>query len=36
VWNALPIDIVADAGLRIDTELGIFELTIGNALGRLR
>jgi outer membrane protein assembly factor BamA len=36
VWSSLPIDIVADAGLRIDTELGIFELTIGNALGRLR
>ncbi len=36
LWNALPIDIVADAGIRIDTELGIFELTIGNALGRLR
>jgi outer membrane protein assembly factor BamA len=36
VWASLPIDIVADAGLRIDTELGIFELTIGNALGRLR
>ena len=36
VWNALPIDVMADAGVRIDTELGIFELTIGNALGRLR
>lgn len=36
VWSALPIDIMADAGVRIDTELGIFELTIGNALGRLR
>lgn len=36
LWSALPIDIVADAGVRIDTELGIFELTIGNALGRLR
>jgi outer membrane protein assembly factor BamA len=36
VWSALPVDIVADAGVRIDTELGIFELTIGNALGRLR
>ncbi len=36
VWKALPIDIYADAGLRIDTDVGIFELTIGNALGRLR
>jgi len=36
VWDALPIDLYADAGLRIDTDIGIFELTIGNALGRLR
>ena len=36
VWQALPIDVYADAGLRIDTDIGIFELTIGNALGRLR
>ena len=36
LWSSLPIDIVVDAGVRIDTELGIFELTLGNALGRLR
>lgn len=36
VWRALPIDVYLDAGLRIDTDLGIFELTISNALGRLR
>jgi hypothetical protein len=33
---SLPIDIYADAGMRIDTDIGTFELTIANALGRLR
>jgi outer membrane protein assembly factor BamA len=33
---ALPIDLYADAGMRIDTDIGTFELTIANALGRLR
>jgi outer membrane protein assembly factor BamA len=33
---SLPIDIYADAGLRIDTDIGVFELAIANALGRLR
>lgn len=33
---SLPIDVYADAGLRIDTDIGVFELTIANALGRLR
>ncbi len=36
VRDALPIDIYADAGVRIDTDIGIFELTIANALGRVR
>jgi outer membrane protein insertion porin family len=36
VWKSLPIDIFADAGVRLDTDIGIFELTIANALGRLR
>jgi hypothetical protein len=36
VWKALPIDLYADAGIRLDTDVGIFELTIANALGRLR
>jgi hypothetical protein len=36
VWSALPIDLYLDAGVRIDTDLGIFELTVANALGRLR
>ncbi|HEY4242025.1 MAG TPA: BamA/TamA family outer membrane protein [Kofleriaceae bacterium] len=36
LWKSLPVDLYADAGLRIDTDIGIFELTIANALGRLR
>lgn len=36
IWSSLPIDLYADAGVRIDTDVGIFELTIANALGRLR
>ncbi len=34
-WDALPIDLVIDAGLRIDTEIGVFEFTVANALGRV-
>ena len=33
--DALPLDAVFDAGLRLDTELGVFEFTIANALGRV-
>ena len=36
IGAALPIDIYVDAGLRLDTDIGTFELTIANALGRLR
>jgi hypothetical protein len=36
LWKSLPIDLYVDAGVRIDTEIGIFELTVSNALGRLR
>jgi outer membrane protein assembly factor BamA len=36
IYASLPIDLYADAGLRIDTYVGTFELTIANALGRLR
>lgn len=36
LFASLPIDLYADAGLRLDTDIGIFELTIANALGRLR
>ncbi|HUH02245.1 MAG TPA: BamA/TamA family outer membrane protein [Kofleriaceae bacterium] len=35
LYRALPIDLWFDVGLRLDTELGIFELTIANALGRV-
>jgi len=35
-YDALPIDLFVDAGVRIDTDIGTFELTIANALGRLR
>jgi len=34
--DALPIDLYVDAGVRLDTDIGIFELTIANALGRVR
>ena len=34
VWQSLPIDLMFDAGLRLDTDLGIFEFTLANALGR--
>lgn len=30
-----PIDLLVDAGIRLDTEIGIFELSVANALGRL-
>jgi hypothetical protein len=36
VWKSLPIDVYGDIGVRLDTDVGIFELTIANALGRLR
>jgi hypothetical protein len=36
VIESLPIDIYVDAGMRLDTDIGTFELTIANALGRLR
>lgn len=36
LWDALPIDIHTDAGVRIDTDVGVFEITFANALGRLR
>jgi outer membrane protein insertion porin family len=33
--RGLPIDLLIDFGLRLDTEIGIFELTFANALGRV-
>ena len=35
IRDSLPLDVVVDAGLRLDTEIGVFELTIANALGRV-
>jgi outer membrane protein assembly factor BamA len=34
-WEALPIDLTMDAGIRLDTQIGIFRLSIGNGLGRI-
>jgi outer membrane protein assembly factor BamA len=33
--NALPLDLTLDIGLRLDTSIGIFTLSIANALGRI-
>lgn len=35
LWDSLPIDVFVDAGLRIDTDIGVFELTVANTLGRI-
>jgi outer membrane protein insertion porin family len=32
---AFPVDLLLDAGLRVDTEIGVFELSFANALGRI-
>jgi outer membrane protein insertion porin family len=33
-WQALPIDLTADLGIRLDTYIGIFTVSIANALTR--
>jgi outer membrane protein assembly factor BamA len=33
-WSKLPIDLTGDLGLRLDTYLGIFTISIANALSR--
>ena len=33
--SAMPIDLTADLGLRLDTYIGIFTLSIANGLGRI-
>lgn len=35
LWDSLPIDLFVDAGLRIDTDIGVFEFTVANTLGRV-
>jgi outer membrane protein assembly factor BamA len=33
-WSQLPVDLTADLGLRLDTYVGIFTISIANALSR--
>jgi hypothetical protein len=33
--GAIAVDLLVDAGLRLDSDVGIFELSLANALGRL-
>jgi outer membrane protein assembly factor BamA len=33
--DSLPLDLTFNAGLKLDTEIGVFELSLGNALGRI-
>lgn len=33
--SAIPIDLTADLGVRLDTYIGIFNLSVANALGRI-
>lgn len=33
--SSIPVDLTVDAGLRLDTRIGIFIFSIGNALGRI-
>lgn len=33
--ESLPVDLTIDVGLRLDTRIGVFRLSLGNALGRI-
>jgi outer membrane protein assembly factor BamA len=33
--ESIPVDLTVDAGLRLDTQIGIFRFSIGNLLGRI-
>ena len=35
LWCSLPMDLTFDLGLRLDTLIGVFNLSLANALGRL-
>lgn len=35
LWSAVGVDLTADLGLRLDTYVGIFRLSIANAIGRI-
>lgn len=32
--NGIPVDLIGDAGIRVDTAFGLFSLSAGNAVGR--
>jgi hypothetical protein len=34
-FHALPIDLTGDLGIRLDTYIGIFTVSIANALSRI-
>jgi outer membrane protein assembly factor BamA len=34
-WSRAPIDLLIDAGVRLDTYIGIFNFSLGNALSRI-
>jgi len=36
VYEALPVDFTADLGLRLDSAIGIFNISVANFLGRIR
>jgi outer membrane protein assembly factor BamA len=36
VYDALPVDVTADFGVRVDSAIGIFNLSVANFLGRVR
>jgi hypothetical protein len=36
LFRSLPVDLYVNTGLRVDTDLGRFEFSFANALGRLR
>lgn len=33
--ESIPVDLTVDAGLKLDTRIGVFRLSIGNGLGRI-
>ncbi|MCA9665773.1 MAG: BamA/TamA family outer membrane protein [Myxococcales bacterium] len=35
LFQSIPLDLTVNAGLRLDTRIGVFHLSIGNALGRI-
>ena len=33
--ESIPVDLTLDAGLRLDTRVGVFHLSLGNVMGRI-